>query len=149
MGLSHLVPNGIDTIIELGTKSLSLKTFTDLIEFCRLPDDFVNEIARYYIRALLDLSIRRQKIAALNENLKRERDIILDTILEAIIAVNQNGSIVLFNPSAEAIFHISSEFAIGKNAHSIMPQVDFLSGLKSGKMYRGRNHKNNEKSFHP
>ena len=147
MGLSHLVPARIETIIELGTKALSLDTFRYLVEFCKLPDDFLNEISQYYIRALINLSMRRQKIATLNENLKRERDIILNTISEAIIAVNQNGSIVLFNPAAENIFRIKGDFAIGKNASDVLPQIDFSEGLKNGKTYSGEIIKNRQDHY--
>ena len=48
-------------------------------------------------------------------------EVIMDTVLDGLITIDENGSIHSFNPAAERIFQYSSEEVIGKNVKMLMP----------------------------
>ena len=133
MGLPQLVPPLIPEVIDLGAKGIDLSTFQELINCLNLPSQILNEISHYYTGAIINLGMRLRKVADLNETLKREREVILNTINEAIVAVNETNEIVVFNPAAEKVFHMDKTDALGGNANRVIPHVNFLSFLKAGK----------------
>ncbi len=133
MGLAHLVPPHIENLVELGTRGIDLSTLTELVGLFHMPLDVLNEISNYYIIALINLGLRRQKIANLNESLKREIEVVINTISEAIIAVNKANEIVAMNPEAEKVFKLNRTDALGKNAADIVSSIDFSTCLKTGK----------------
>ncbi|MHB8172933.1 MAG: sensor histidine kinase [Nitrospirota bacterium] len=47
---------------------------------------------------------------------------ILNTVLDGIITINSDGSVVIFNPAAEKIFGYSKSEVIGKNVNMLMPE---------------------------
>ena len=133
MGLAHLVPPHVDNLVELGTKGIDLSTLTELVGLFQLPLEVLNEISNYYIGALINLGLRRQHIADLNEALKREIEVVINTISEAIIAVNKANEIVAMNPEAEKVFKLNRVDMLGKNAADVISSIDFSTCLKTGK----------------
>jgi PAS domain S-box-containing protein len=78
------------------------------------------ENARLYAAAQAEVAERRQAELALRESQARLEGII-NTALNAIITVNEEQRIVLFNPYAETIFACKSEFALGKPLDIFIP----------------------------
>lgn len=75
----------------------------------------------------------------LDEELRKEKEksqryeIIVDSIKEGILAVNDKEEVVLFNPVAEKIFGIKKENAINRKISSIITNSGIPNILKSGK----------------
>jgi len=49
---------------------------------------------------------------------------ILDTLTDGVIAIDEGGGILLFNPAAEALFGYRKEEVLGKNVNRLMPPPD-------------------------
>jgi transcriptional regulator with PAS, ATPase and Fis domain len=131
MGLAHLVPEGITEIVDLGVRGIALSTFKRLMDLCRIPPQVLDELTFYYVDALMNLCQQQWHAAATNALLKGELEVILNTISEAIVAVNAENKVMACNPAAEKVLKLRPAEALGQDAAQIMPQVD-LSGQGAG-----------------
>ncbi|MDX1811440.1 MAG: PAS domain S-box protein, partial [Gammaproteobacteria bacterium] len=63
--------------------------------------------------------------AKINEQLlleqKEEQQQILESMVDAVISINESGTILSFNPAAEKMFQYTAEEAIGQNINILMP----------------------------
>ena len=80
----------------------------------------------------LDITSRKQVEREFRDN-KLRLEAIIDTALNAIITIDEEQRVVLFNPFAEKIFGCTAEFAMGKSLEIFLPQ-----------RFRGNHHKNVE-----
>ena len=62
----------------------------------------------------------------------RERNAILDSIREGVVAINDEGRITMLDHEAAKILDISPESGIGTPIESILPQTRMLEVLESG-----------------
>ncbi|NLI91790.1 MAG: sigma 54-interacting transcriptional regulator [Peptococcaceae bacterium] len=126
-GVDYLVPRRIKKVIDIGARSIDISTFAQLIQLLKLPMTLINEISHYYIQAILNLSINQYKMAAQNNELKHKMEVILNTVDEAIVAVNEKNKIIVFNPVAQKLLEINWIQAFDRDATEVIPQVDFLA----------------------
>ena len=131
-GLNHFAPAQIETIIDLGVKGLDLSTFVELTQLLGVSKEVLNDISHYYIEEIINVSLKLQSTARLNEALKRNVEVILLTVKEAIIAVNQSEDIVLINPEAEKILELNGANTVGMPLREVLPQIDLTGCLKTG-----------------
>jgi PAS domain S-box-containing protein len=59
-------------------------------------------------------------------------EVILDAIHDALVAIDNQGRIILFNPAAANILGISREDALGKPVQTIIPNTRLLRVLETG-----------------
>ncbi|KJS23647.1 MAG: hypothetical protein VR72_00635 [Clostridiaceae bacterium BRH_c20a] len=128
----HYVPPQITRKIDLGVRTLDLSTFMELITELDLPRETINEISNHYISTIINLGIRRIKAAEQSEDFKRKLQVILDTVDQAIIGIDQLNKIVVFNPAAESMLGINSTMAVGNNAEDILPELNFKPVINNG-----------------
>lgn len=76
---------------------------------------------RFYTGFLRDISERKAAEAEVTQNSAKLRSI-LNTTVDAIIVIDENGRIESFNPAAEHLFGYSCEEAIGQNVKVLMPE---------------------------
>lgn len=131
MGLQHLLPSHIEKTIDLGVKGVDLSTFAKIIDYCGIPMEVLDQISHYYLEALLNLTRRQQKTARTHEVLKKNVEVIINTVSEAIIAVNAKHEITVFNDAAAKVFNITDEDAIGKTADFIIPELELPDDFQS------------------
>jgi transcriptional regulator with PAS, ATPase and Fis domain len=131
-GVNYVVPGHIKKIIDIGVRGLDLSTFAKLIEQLDISREMINEISHYYIEAILNISLKHYKEASINEELKKKMEVILNTVDEAIVAVDENNRIVVLNPIAERLLEINSIQVLNKDVGKVIPQVDFLPCLQTG-----------------
>lgn len=131
-GVNYVVPGHIKKIIDIGARGLDLSTFAKLIEQLDISREIINEISHYYIEAILNISLKHYKEASINEELKKKMEVILNTVDEAIVAVDENNRIVVLNPIAERVLEINSIQVLNKDFGNVIPQVDFLPCLRTG-----------------
>ncbi|QFU14781.1 hybrid sensor histidine kinase/response regulator [Microvirga thermotolerans] len=72
------------------------------------------------ISTAVDITARKQSEAALREREARLRSI-LETVPEALITIDEEGTIESFSRSAEALFGYGAEEVIGSNVRILMP----------------------------
>jgi PAS domain S-box-containing protein len=74
----------------------------------------------------------REQLITVLDRRQREIDTILDSTHDAMIAVNREGLISLYNRAAERIMGISQEWALGRQAKQIVPNTRLHVVLKTG-----------------
>lgn len=121
----HSLPPEIKTVINIGVRTLNLSTFVEMIIQFKLPLEIINDISQHYISTIINSTQRRLKIAEQGERLKKRLQVTLDTVEQAIIAVDEEDKLIVFNPAAEKQLGISAETAVGKNVRELLPEVDF------------------------
>lgn len=131
-GLNHLAPAKVERVVDLGVKGLDLSTFVELTQILGASKEVLNEISHYYIEEILNISLKLQKTARMNEALKRNMEVVLSTVNEAIIAVNHSGTIVLLNPETERILELNGPNTLGLPLKEVLPQIDLSGCLESG-----------------
>ncbi|NMC31557.1 MAG: sigma 54-interacting transcriptional regulator [Veillonellaceae bacterium] len=126
-GLSHLVPKHIKTIIDLGGKGLNLSTFAELLQYLGVPMTILNDISHFYLETILYNTQKIRTMGQQSERLKNNMEVILDTVDEAILAVDEKTDVILWNQAAESILKINHQQVLGRKLNSIFPEID-LSG---------------------
>ncbi len=128
-GLKDLMPPQVEKVIDVGVKGLDLSTFARIIQYFKIPLEVLDKISHTYLESLLRVTQQQQKTARRHEDLKKNVEDIINTVNEALIAININHEITFFNLEAEKVFKLTSEDAIGKAAYSIIPGLDFPENL--------------------
>lgn len=131
-GLNHLAPANMDQVIDLGVKGLDLSTFVELTQILGVSKEILNDISHYYIEEILNISLKLRETARMNEALKRNVEVIISTVNEAIIAVNHLGEIILLNPETERILELNAANTLGLSLKEVLPQIDLSGCLESG-----------------
>ncbi len=74
-----------------------------------------------WLRILRDITIRRQAQLSL-ENTVGWLKGIMDTVVDGIITIDESGTVLSFNPSAQRIFGYAVEEVVGRNISMLMPE---------------------------
>jgi len=101
----HLVPPQVTRVINVGVRVLDLSTFVELIIELNLPQEIINDISQYYITKIISLVTNRLQALEQTENFKKRSQVILETVDQATIAVNENNRISFINPAAEKMLN--------------------------------------------
>ena len=70
---------------------------------------------------VLDITVRKRAEQAVRDNEARLMGLV-NTAMDAIITVDEDQNVVLFNPAAERIFHCTSGEALGNSIHQFIPE---------------------------
>jgi len=95
----------------------------ELKEFVRIvyPLAAKGKIPEYFVEISRDVTEYRNLILKLKASEKKFRTI-LDTATDAILSIDENHKIVLFNNAAQQIFKYSRSEVLGKNLNMLIPQ---------------------------
>jgi len=74
-----------------------------------------------WLRILRDITIRRQAQMSL-ENTVAWLKGIMDTVVDGIITIDESGTVLSFNPSAQRIFGYAADEVVGRNINMLMPE---------------------------
>lgn len=130
-GSPHLIPQNIKKIIDLGVVGLDLSTYVEIIRRLKLPIELINKISQNYLREIYDLSLRRQIVVQSNSNMKKEFEMILDTVSEAIISIDRKGYITLINNCAGELLGVDGVQFIDRPFNDLIPNVEINDILKN------------------
>ncbi len=71
--------------------------------------------------------------------LKIAAEVLLDSIYNGIVAIDENGVIIYFNKTAERIFNLSAQEALNRFILDVLPNTGgkLLESLKTGHPFHG------------
>ncbi len=131
-GLANYLMTGVGSLIgrpiELVARKTGGEEFPVELAITRDP----NREPPLFTAFIRDITDRKRAERALRQSEAR-KTAILETALDAIVSIDQNGKIIEWNPAAEQVFGYSREFALGREmAELIVPPAlvnDHRQGL--------------------
>lgn len=132
-GMSSLVPPNIENSIDLGTNKLDFSVYADIVYTLNLPKYFLNNISNNYIEKILSITIESLNTSKDNQKLRSRLEVILNTVNESIIAINEDKKIIAINPIAEKTLGVKKDIVLNKDVNDIFPQFEIDIPLHNGK----------------
>jgi len=86
-----------------------------------------------FVEVMRDISDKYHALRVLSQNVSEQREM-LNSMLDAVITIDETGEIFSFNKSAEILFGYTDEEIIGKNVNQLMP--DFIASQHDGYLER-------------
>ncbi|ATW26122.1 sigma-54 interaction domain-containing protein [Candidatus Formimonas warabiya] len=126
------IPPEIKRVIDIGVRTLDLSTFVEIIVKLDLPREIIDDISKHYIATIFHSAERRSKIAEQSARLKQRLQVVLNTVDQAIIAIDETNELVVFNPAAEKQLSIAADAVLGRNVGEVLPEVDFRTVFQTG-----------------
>ncbi|MEA1962333.1 MAG: sigma 54-interacting transcriptional regulator [Bacillota bacterium] len=81
------------------------------------------------------------------DDLTQKLNTVIDSAYNAIVSIDQEGIITIFNSPAEKMFGIKKEAALGKPFREVVPHGDLLQILKRGDIQTGQRFSHNNRTF--
>jgi transcriptional regulator with PAS, ATPase and Fis domain len=132
-GESHLVPKGVRSIIDIGTRTIDLSTMIEILVRLNLLDEKANFLSARYVSEVLNIS--RRLAMSLNEieDLNNLMETIINNIGDGIVAVNKDDRIRVFNDIAGSIFNMQPKDVIDALGKDKLPFLDVDKPLREGR----------------
>lgn len=128
-GELELIPQQIETKIDIGVRLIDLHTIHKIIDFLQLDEEISLIVTDKYIRKMIELSQKlsmlKQEADTLNFYLKR----VVDGVHEGILAFTPDGTITVFNEALQKITGVSAEFALNKRVNQVFKNSELYSFL--------------------
>ena len=128
-GFSHLMPANMDKVIDLGLNDIDLSTYAEIINYFGLPRNILDVISHKYIEDLLALTMKYHHATRNNENIKRRMEVLINTVNEAIVAIDENGEILTVNSAAQRLLTPLRESLSSQHSYDIFGVINQI-GLK-------------------
>lgn len=131
-GEDRHIPEWITKVIDLGVKEIALPTYFEIIHYLDIPPMVFGDIARLYMKAIFDLTLRRHGIAQVNSEMRRRMEVILKNVDDAILSINTQGVIQTANPACEQLLPAPQPL-VSACIKEVIAGVDFTQCLQAGK----------------
>lgn len=128
---AHLVPPGIDEVIDVGESSIDLNTLYSLADKLGVYEEFIaNEapLAReeyYYIESGVE------KLLNERENLKENLSVLTHMMKDGIMITDVDGKVFHFNREAQRLLCWKNRDLNGLYIQGILPELEMRSGAES------------------
>ncbi len=90
-----------------------------------IGDKYIEEkcsiLSSFAVELLLSLIVNEEDLFRRLKRVNREKEVILNSTHDGMIAINNNGIITLFNQAAEKIMNLKAELCLGKYVSDIIP----------------------------
>lgn len=137
-GETELVPDGVDTIIDIGHRVLDLSTIVDIAVKLELDDILQEDNIRNFFKNNTTNKFGLTGLLNRTDRLENHLGLLLNVMDQGIIAVNNKGLIYIYNNAAQQLTKVKKEDALGGNAGVIFPNISFGEVLKTAKPVEGK-----------
>ncbi|WP_421384746.1 sigma-54 interaction domain-containing protein [Bacillus salacetis] len=130
-GENHLIPERINTKIDIGVRLIDLNTIMKIISHFRLSDELSIDITNRYTKKIIDLSQKLSHVHMQARTLNKFLNRVVDGVNDGILAFQENGEITVFNEVLEKMLGISANFAKGKKLSQVFKNIELTKFLYS------------------
>lgn len=139
-GETDLVPECVEHIIDIQNRSIDFITLVEILKYLDLLDEKMNLLSAKYVRGMVNLLVRNKQMEELNQHINNQLEIIINTVRDGIIAIDDQRNITVFNSIAEELLGFPCEVIIGKNMSDTTIRADIRELLAASK--------NDRENFH-
>lgn len=104
-GETHMVPDYIENVIDLGYSKIDLTTITEIMLKLNILDERTNLISVRFIQDFVYSSKKVVKALETADNMKEQLNTILNVINDGIVGIDSNGKIMFSNENAKKLFN--------------------------------------------
>ncbi|PAB60718.1 sigma 54-interacting transcriptional regulator [Anaeromicrobium sediminis] len=134
-GESGLIPDGIETVIDIGTRIFDFTTIAKILGAFGVINDKGGMFSKNYLQKIIrvaqKLSMSKNRISELRENLKN----VIEGLEEGLIAYDQNGKITVFNENLKRILKPRFDEMIGMKLNQVIFNKKLLEYLMDEKRH--------------
>lgn len=106
-GVQHLCPYTFKHLINLGLKSLSVRTFVEILSFFHLDLGYADIYENTHLKTHVDTCSKIIHTLGESEESRRNQSFILNELREGIISMDDSRNLLFCNQSAQKMFGIS------------------------------------------
>ncbi len=115
----HLVPPSIKKVYNIGHMVYDMNTMLDLLNHLEFDNNKRQKILHQYQKKIIPVGIGIPTMFSSNVMIKEEMKIILDSINEGVIEINNIGIISMINNKAEEVLGIKEKEILGKHINDV------------------------------
>lgn len=107
-GVQHLCPYTFKHMIDLGLKSLSVRTFVEILNYFHLELEYADIYENTHIKTHVDTCSKIIRTLDESEESRHNQAILLDEVDEGIISMDDTRTLLFCNRSARKMFGVST-----------------------------------------
>lgn len=128
-GFRGYCPEGKGRYINIGDRHVSQQTLVQVIKEYDLPAELIERANRNYIKLIIDNCYRLESSLRETEQVTRSLQVICNLSGNALIAVDEGGTVTVFNPAAEALLKRNADATVGRHYWADFSQHEALVRL--------------------
>ncbi|WP_315115299.1 sigma 54-interacting transcriptional regulator [uncultured Clostridium sp.] len=121
-GETSLVPSGVNNIIDIGNRVLSMRTIIDIAVRLNLDDMLKNEEFQSCFGLLAQSDVGLERLWEQVSVLEKKLDLIMQIFDGGILLLNYGGNISFINKSAEKMLSIDKKLVIGWKLKDVLSE---------------------------
>ena len=125
-GMTHLVPKQIQSIIDIGPRTITIHSFLRLLTALNLNPAYLEKFSNSYHNLLIESSRKLTKALNHSEILHKHKEIILDEFEDGLLSVNQDGQIDLVNASILKLLNTHKDKLMNKMIDGLISDFEKL-----------------------
>lgn len=123
-GMSHICPEGIEPIIDIGIRGISYHTFSQIVNFFDLDQSYMSNFEHNYIKQHVFAAQKIKASLDSSEQLKSYQSVILNGVDEGILAFDENGHVAIANPMVMQLFGSFDNLMSNDKLRKILHQMN-------------------------
>lgn len=131
-GATHLVPSGIEHVIDLGLRPMDVSTLVEIVLACGLPTDLVNSISLEYVRAMVRLNQRLSLTVSELEESNARLETLIGFLDEGVAYIDREGAVRVSNRAVQDMVGVSQGALLGKQLGAVIGGETIKKALSSG-----------------
>jgi transcriptional regulator with PAS, ATPase and Fis domain len=104
-GETHMVPDCIRNVIDLGYSKIDLTTITEIMLKLSILDERTNLLSARFLQDFVYSGKKVVKALETTDNMKKQLNTILNVINDGIVGIDNNGRIMFSNENAKKLFN--------------------------------------------
>lgn len=120
VGEHDLMPPSAEEIIDIGIRTIGISTIVEILLRLDLPQETIERFSTRYIEDIVSLLGEVHQLNNRNGRTRNQLETIITNVDEAIISIDKDWYISVFNNAAEKIFGIKREQIVGKHVRQVL-----------------------------
>ncbi|MET3193785.1 sigma 54-interacting transcriptional regulator [Gottfriedia sp. OAE603] len=131
-GETHLSPDYIKEVIDIGVRLFDIATILQIVEYCKLNRNIASLISEKYIRNIIELQREifnaEQQARQVNKHIQN----VVNAVDDGILAIDSYKRITVFNERLANLFKLHNENIVGRHFEELISQQNIKDFILNG-----------------